>query len=187
MKQMADQKRRDIMFQIGDWVLFKLHQYLQQTVFKWVHQKLAARYYGPYQIVDKMGQVAYQLQLPAEARIHPVFHVSLLKHYQTKKDIVEPRSVDIPPITDDDKLILESQTILDCCWHKQGQHLVVESLVQWKYLPVEDATWEPITQLQELFPTLNLEDKVPLNGGSIDRPRRSERGLKPNPKYLRMS
>jgi len=118
MKQMADQKRRDIMFQIGDWVLFKLHQYLQQTIFKRVHQKLATRYYGPYQIVDKIGQVAYQLQLPIEAHINPVFHVSLLKRYQTKKDIVEPRSVDILPVTDDSELILEPQTILDCCWHK---------------------------------------------------------------------
>jgi hypothetical protein len=43
-KQMADQKRRDIMFQIGDSVLLKLHPYRQQTVFKRVHQKLATRY-----------------------------------------------------------------------------------------------------------------------------------------------
>jgi hypothetical protein len=186
-KQMADQKRRDIMFQIGDSVLLKLHPYRQQTVFKRVHQKLATRYYGPYQIVDKIGQVAYRLQLPVEARIHPVFHVSLLKRYQTKEGIVEPRSVDIPPVTDDGELLLEPQTILDCRWHKQGRHLVAESLLQWKHMPVEDATWEPTTQLQELFPTLNLEDKVPLNGGGIDRPRRSERGLKPNPKYFGMS
>jgi hypothetical protein len=116
-----------------------------------------------------------------------VFHVSLLKRYQTKEGIVEPRSVDIPPVTDDGELLLEPQTILDCRWHKQGRHLVAESLLQWKHMPVEDATWEPTTQLQELFPTLNLEDKVPLNGGGIDRPRRSERGLKPNPKYFGMS
>jgi hypothetical protein len=37
MKQMADQKRIDITFQIGDWVLLKLHLYRQQTVFKWVY------------------------------------------------------------------------------------------------------------------------------------------------------
>jgi hypothetical protein len=76
------------------------------------------------------------------------------------------------------------KTILDCRWLKQRKHLVAESLVQWKHLPAEDATWEPINQLRELFPTLNLEDKVPFYGGGVDRPRRSERGLKPNPKYL---
>jgi hypothetical protein len=73
---------------------------------------------------------------------------------------------------------------LDYGWLKLGKHLVAEILVQWKHLPVENATWEPTTQLRELFPTLNLEDKVLLDGGGIDRPRRSERGLKPNPKYL---
>jgi hypothetical protein len=143
MKQIADQKRRDIMFQIGDWVLLKLHPYCQQIVFKRVHQKLATRYYGPYKIVDKIGLVAYRLQLLEEARIHPVFHVSLLKRYQTKEGIVEPRLIDIPPVIADEELILEPQTILDYRWLKQRKHLVAESLVQWKHLPAEDATWEP--------------------------------------------
>ena len=61
MKQVADKKRRDVVFQPDDWVLLKLHPYCQQTIFKRVHQKLATRYYGPYQIVEKIGQVAYRL------------------------------------------------------------------------------------------------------------------------------
>ena len=184
MKQMADRKRRDISFKVGEQVLLKLHPYRQQTVFKRVHQKLASRFYGPYQILEKIGPVAYKLQLPAEARVHPVFHVSLLKRYQDNGGLVETQPAEIPPFTDDGVVLLEPQAILDYRWIKQGTQLVEEGLVRWKHLPAEEATWEPTNTLQEMFPNLDLEDKGPLDGGGIDRPRRSVRSYKPNPKYL---
>ena len=184
MKQMADRKRRDISFEVGEQVLLKLHPYRQQTVFKRVHQKLASRYYGPYQILEKIGPVAYKLQLPAKARVHPVFHVSLLKRYQDNGGLAETQPAEIPPFTDDRVVLLEPQAILDYHWIKQGTQLVEEGLVRWKHLPAKEATWEPTNTLQEMFPNLDLEDKGPLDGGGIDRPRRSVRSYKPNPKYL---
>lgn len=44
-----------------------------------LHPKLSAMYYGPYLVLKQVGTVAFQLQLPAQARIHPVFHVSQVK------------------------------------------------------------------------------------------------------------
>jgi len=61
---------------------------------------------------------------------------------------------------------------------------VEESLVKWKQLPTDDATWENTTLLHTQFPFLNLEDKVPVREGSINMPRRSERIPKKNLKFL---
>lgn len=68
MKQAADKKRREVEFQTGDLVLLKLHPYRQHSVFKRAHQKLANRFYGPFRIEQKLGNVAYRLCLPPEAR-----------------------------------------------------------------------------------------------------------------------
>jgi len=137
---MADRKLRDVSFEVGSLVLLKLHPYRQQTAFKRVHQKLASRYYDPYLVLEKCGPVAYKLQLLAHSRIHPVFHVSLLKPFHTTAGQAAPHQTELPPVADDRVVILEPQTILDTRWIKHGGHLVKESLVHWKNLSTDDAT-----------------------------------------------
>jgi hypothetical protein len=79
MKQNYDRKHRAKDYEVGSWVFVRLQPYRQVSVALRRNAKLAPRYYGPYQILQRFGKVAYKLALPQDSRIHLVFHVSQLK------------------------------------------------------------------------------------------------------------
>jgi hypothetical protein len=114
-------------------------------------RKLTDKYIGPYKIVDRVGSHAYKLDLPDSLRIHPVFHVSLLKEYRGNVSSQRP-----PPVIVSDIEEFEVQRILE----KRQVGRKAEYLVQWKGYPLHEATWEPKTYLrnaQELLKEFEFE------------------------------
>ena len=80
MKQQADQHRSERSFDVGDWVFLRLQPYKQMSLKQAKKDnKLSPKYYGPYKVLQKIGTMAYKLELHASSRVHPVFHVSCLK------------------------------------------------------------------------------------------------------------
>ena len=77
----ADNRRRDLQFKIGDRVFLKISPL--KGIFRFRRPgKLSLRFIGPYEIVSKVGLVAYRLKLPLElSRIHDTFHVLMLRKY----------------------------------------------------------------------------------------------------------
>jgi hypothetical protein len=146
MKAQADKHRTEREFAVGEEVFLKLQPYIQSSVARRANQKLAFKFFGPYQIMERVGKVAYKLKLPESSRVHPVFHVS-----QLKPCIGPPRQV-LPQLPSPDDLFRFPVRILQQRARQVGHRTIAQVLVQWSDLPAAQATWEDRTSLQQQFP-----------------------------------
>lgn len=139
MKQQADKHRQERTFTVGDWVYLKLQPYVQTTLARRSCQKLSYKYFRPYQILQRVGERAYKLDLPESSKIHPMVHFSLLKK-QISSSV---------PVQEDTALTCLQATvecvprqILDTKLVQVGHAAVAQVLVQWSSVPATWCTWE---------------------------------------------
>jgi hypothetical protein len=151
MKLFADKKRTERIFNLGDWVYLRLQPYRQNSVAMRKNLKLSPRFFGPYKILQRIGEVAYRLDLPPSAQIHPVFHVSCLKLKIGQHVTVLPT---LPPVDGHGELKLEPESLLSRRMVKRHGRAVTEVLVRWKGALEEDDSWELLRDLQEQYPHL---------------------------------
>nr|GEZ72003.1 hypothetical protein [Tanacetum cinerariifolium] len=145
MKQQADKHQTERVFKPGSWVYLKLQPYMKNLLRVHKHSKLTPKYFGPFLIVEKVGAVAYRLDLPSDALIYPVFHVSLLKE-------ADGSPTKIIPISEEARFCLWPSVILDRKLVKRKNRAAMKVLVQWKDQSEQDATWEFLDELQLRFP-----------------------------------
>lgn len=88
MKKHADQDRRFVKFHVEDRVMVKLPSQQQNRSIRNRDPRLLQKYIGPVTILKRVGKVAYKVDAPSWWKMHPVFHVSLLKKYH--EDVEEP-------------------------------------------------------------------------------------------------
>nr|GEX07905.1 hypothetical protein [Tanacetum cinerariifolium] len=109
--------------------------------------------------VARIGKVAYRLELPPESRIHPVFHVALLR--QCFGDAQAQRNP-LPHLTHEDIPILQPSAIIGSL----TSYGIQQVLVSWKGCDPSEASWEDAADFQKSF--LDLEDKAVVSPVGID-------------------
>lgn len=149
MKLQVDKHRTDRQFQVGDSVLLKLQPYVQQSVVSRPYPKLAFKYYGPFEVLEKIGSAAYKLNLPNHSLIHPVFHVSQLKPFTPN---YSPVFSALPTVVDLTTADMFPEKILDRRLVKKGNQAIPQILVKWSRLPTHASTWEDYYVVKERFP-----------------------------------
>ena len=101
-------------------------------------------FFGPYRVLERIGKVAYRLQLPDAATVHPVFHVSQLKLSLGSQSVSSQLPSDLFALQVPVRVLQRRWT--------EGTQPTEQVLVEWSHMPVSLATWESLEQLRQQFP-----------------------------------
>ena len=135
----ADTNRSHVEFLVGQKVLLSTQNLKLRDSGA---RKLLPRYIGPFDIKTKIGEVAYRLALPPKMRIHPVFHVSLLREYKEGGSYQPPpwALIESDGSTEVERILAHRDSV-------RATSTVREYLVLWAGASSDDATWIPATRV----------------------------------------
>ncbi|GJZ97208.1 putative reverse transcriptase domain-containing protein [Tanacetum coccineum] len=151
-KSYADLKRKPMEFQVEDKVMLKVSPWKGVVRFG-KRGKLNPRYVGPFKVLEKVGEVAYKLELPEElSRVHNTFHVSNLKKCYAD----EPLAVLLDGLHFDDKLqfVEEPVEIMDREVKRLKRSRIPLVKVRWNSKRGPEFTWEREDQFKKKYPHL---------------------------------
>ncbi|KAL0558700.1 hypothetical protein IC582_003280 [Cucumis melo] len=151
-KSYADVRRKDLEFEVGDKVFLKVAP--MRGVLRFERRgKLSPRFVGPFEILERIGPVAYRLALPPSlSTVHDVFHVSMLRKYVPDPSHV----VDYEPLEIDENLCYTEQPVEVLAREVKTLRNKEIPLVKvlWRNHRVEEATWEREDDMRSRYPDL---------------------------------
>ena len=142
MKKYADRGRRPLEFEQGELVLLKLTPQIWKKIrYKQFQRGLIPKYDGPFEVVKRIGNVAYKLKLPERLKLHLTFHVSFLKPYHSDPSPDRVQAKQNPPMVRVEFSKRIASILQD---RKMGnwKNKWTEYLIHWKGTPVIEASWE---------------------------------------------
>jgi hypothetical protein len=161
----ADHRRRELSFKVGDFVYLKVSPMRGLRCFK-VRGKLAPRFIGPFKILEKRGEVAYQFELPPKlSDVHDVFHVSQLK----KCMCVPKEQILMEDLHAKEDLSYQEYPvkILETSERVTRNKRIKMWKVQWSHHTEEEATWEREEELKAEFPSFFSDPSESRGQGSF--------------------
>jgi hypothetical protein len=106
----ANRDRAKHNFEVGDLVFLRLHPYRQSSLKKSGEEKLKPHFYGPYRVIRRIGELAYELEFPEGSGIQNIFYVSFLKKVLVHQVTTYAY---IPPLDEEGKLVLTPERTID--------------------------------------------------------------------------
>jgi hypothetical protein len=153
MKKYADQQRTERQFNVGDMVYLKVQPYRETALGLRNTLKLSSKYYGPFRVLQKVGQVSYKLQLLEGTLLHDVFHVNQLKRHLGPDAVPNPT---LPMLTPVGKIKVAPLAILQYRQipRKAGEYdiPIPQWLIHWENMTSYEATWEDASFIKS-FPS----------------------------------